>query len=163
VTAPDDPQPLCVRQATEDDIPTVVRLINAAFAVERFFVDHDRIDTAEVARLFRVGRFLILEQAGAPLGCVYVELRGQRGYFGLLSVEPGRQGAGIGRRLVAAVEAECRAAGCTALDIQVVNLRTELPPIYRKLGFTEAGTAPFPASIPTTQPCHFVLMTKPLA
>lgn len=161
MTAPDHPD-MCVRPATEDDIPTVVRLINAAFAVERFFVDQDRIDAAEVARLLRAGRFYLLEQTGAALGCVYVELRGERGYFGLLSVEPGRQGAGIGRRLVGEVEAACRAAGCTALDIQVVNLRTELPPLYRKLGFREAGTKPFPASIPTTLPCHFVLMTKPL-
>jgi GNAT superfamily N-acetyltransferase len=160
VTQPVDA--MCVREATADDIATIVRLINGAFAVERFFVDQDRIDAAEVSRLLGVGRFLILDQARAPVGCVYVELRGARGYFGLLAVEPGRQGGGIGRRLVAAAEETCRAAGCSALDIQVVNLRTELPPIYRRLGYAECGTRPFPASLPTKLPCHFVLMTKPL-
>jgi GNAT superfamily N-acetyltransferase len=153
---------LMLRRAAASDAADIVRLINAAFAVERFFIDGDRIDAAEAAGYLDKGVFLILERAGEPVGCVYVELRGERGYFGLLSVDPTRQRAGIGRRLVAAAEEFCRAAGCTAIDIRVVNLRTELPPIYRRLGYVETGTEPFPADL-TRQPCHFVLMTKPLA
>jgi len=48
------------------------------------------------------------------------------------------------------------------MDILIVNLRTELPPYYRKRGYVETGTAPFPASTPTTMPCHFVRMSKAL-
>jgi GNAT superfamily N-acetyltransferase len=160
--APSSPDQTSVRQATAGDVAEIVRLINAAFAVERFFVEADRIDSAGVAEYREKGAFLLLEEGGRPVGCVYVELRGNRGYFGLLSVEPGRQGSGIGRRLVAAAEELCRAAGCQAMDIQVVNLRTELPPIYRKLGYVETGTKPFTTEIVTKQPCHFVIMSKPL-
>jgi ribosomal protein S18 acetylase RimI-like enzyme len=62
--------------------------------------------------------------------CVYVELRGDRGYFGMLSVDPSRQGRGVGRRLIDRGR-YARANGCTAMDIRVVNLRTSLPPFYR--------------------------------
>jgi hypothetical protein len=49
------------------------------------------------------------------------------------------------------------------MDINVVDLRTELPPIYRKLGYSVSGTSPLPDSIPTKLPCHFIQMTKPLS
>lgn len=159
--SPGSSDPMTVRQAAAADTPDILRLINGAFAVERFFVDGDRIDAAGVERCFERGLFLMLDEPGPhPVGCVYIELHGDRGYFGLLSVAPDRQHAGIGRRLVAAAEAHCRAAGCAVMDIKVVNLRTELPPIYRRLGYTESGTAPFTGT--AMQPCHFVLMTKPL-
>ena len=154
---------MTLRQATAADTPDILRLINGAFAVERFFIAGDRIDAAGVARCLERGLFLMLDEPGPqPVACVYVELHGDRGYFGMLSVAPGRQNRGIGRRLVTAAEHHCRAAGCTAMDIRVVNLRTELPPIYRRLGYIESGTAPFTPDTPTLQPCHFVLMTKPL-
>ena len=154
---------MILRQATAGDTADILRLINDAYAVERFFIDGDRIDTAGVERSFERGIFLLLEAPGPrTVGCVHVEPRGDRGYFGLLAVAPDRQHAGIGRRLISAAEDHCRAAGCTVMDLQVVNLRTELRPIYRRLGYTETGTAPFPPGSATLQPCHFVIMTKPL-
>jgi hypothetical protein len=48
------------------------------------------------------------------------------------------------------------------MDLNVVNLREELPPFYRKRGYAEQGTAPFPGDAPTKLPCHFVRMSKPL-
>lgn len=158
------PGDLTLRRAGAPDVPRIAQLINAAFAVERFFVDGDRIAAAEVEDYLAKGTFLTLDDAGGePVACVYVELHGDRGYFGLLSVDPSCQRGGLGRRLIAAAEDLCRAAGCTAMDIKVVNLRTELPPIYRRLGYVETGTAPWPAEGTTRQPCHFVIMTKRLA
>ena len=76
-------------------------------------------------------------------GCVYVELRGERGYFGLLAVEPSRQRRGLGGRLAQEAEEYARAAGCLVMDIMTVNVRTELPPIYRKMGYVETGMRRF--------------------
>ena len=68
----------------------------------------------------------------------------------------------MGRRLIEAAEDYARASGCTAMDIRVVNLRTELPPFYKKLGYTETGDVE-PASDPRAlQPFCFVRMSKPL-
>lgn len=154
--------PVSLRQAGVADAEAIAGVINAAYRVERFFIDRDRTSREEVAELLRKGSFLVAEDGAAGLaGCVYVEVRGERGYFGLLSVDPGRQRHGLGRALVAAAEDQCRRAGCTAMDIQVVDLRTELPPLYRRLGYRESGSAPFEA--PTRRPCRFILMSKPLA
>ena len=154
------------RVATPGDVAALVRLINAAYRVEDFFINGDRTNERDVrARLEAPGAaFLVIDApAGAGLaGAVYVEIRGDRGYFGLLSVDPARQKQGLGRKLVEAVESHCRAAGCRVLDIDVVNLRQELPAFYAALGFVPAGTAPFPDPAKLTRPAHLVMMTKPL-
>jgi len=149
-----------IRSARDPDAGTLVALINRAFLVERFFIDHDRIDLAGAEQFLRKGAFLIAEEDGQPVGCVYVEVRGERGYFGLLSVDPARQGSGLGKGLIAAAEDYCHEAGCVFMDLQIVNLREELPEFYRKLGYEETGTAPFPPDIVTKLPCHFVKMSK---
>jgi GNAT superfamily N-acetyltransferase len=150
-----------VRLASGADIGTLVSLINRAYEIEKFFVEGDRISPAQVAEHLSRGVFLIAEDAGGPAACVYVEINGARGYFGLLSVDPGRQKRGWGRVMVDAAEQHARAAGCTVMDLSVVNLRTELPPFYHRLGYAETGTAPF-TDQRATRPCHFVLMSKNL-
>jgi GNAT superfamily N-acetyltransferase len=111
----------------------------------------------------RDGEFLVLEDPpGTLAGCVYVKRKGDRSCFGMLSIDPALQGKGLGRALVDEVESRARAAGCRHMDIQVVNLREELPPFYRRLGYVETGTAPFPDDEHTTKPCHFILMSKAL-
>ena len=72
------------------------------------------------------------------------------------------QGRGLGRVLVQAAEDHCRGAGCLVLEIDVVNLRQELPAFYHGLGFTPVGTAPFPAREKLRQDAHLVVMNKPL-
>lgn len=150
-----------LRKAAASDAGAVAALVNQAFSVERFFVDGDRTDEEEVRALMQRGDFMCAEIDGELVGCVYLELRGARGYFGMLSVSPSRQKAGIGRFLVERTEAFFRAAGCAAVDIKIVHLRSELPPFYRALGYRETGTAPF-VDDSLTQAAHFVLMSKPL-
>ena len=151
---------MSIRSALPAEAEAIVRVINAAFyPAESFFVDGDRIGIDEVRHKLHKGAFLVTDDLG---GCVYVELRGERAYFGLLSVDPARQKSGIGKRLVAAAEDYARERGCRFMDINVVNLRVELPAFYRGLGYEETGTEPFPADSPTKLPCHFVCMAKPL-
>ena len=146
---------------TDSEVPAVISLINRAYEVEKFFIAGDRVSADVVKSLRSKGVFLAADERGALVACVYVEIRGERAYFGLLSVDPSRQGEGWGRRMVDAAEAHARAAGCGAMDIRVVNLRTELPPFYRKLGYSETGTEPL-EDPRLTQPAHFVLMSKQL-
>jgi GNAT superfamily N-acetyltransferase len=155
--------PLRVRRATAADAPAITGLVNRAYVVERFFIDGDRTTLQEVSGMMARGLFLVGEIDGTPVAVVYVEVRGGRGYFGLLSVEPSRQGQGLGRLLVDEAEAYCRAAGCQAMDIHVVDLRSELPPFYRRLGYNEVGSQPFPDADKAKLPCRFIVMSKPLA
>ncbi len=49
------------------------------------------------------------------------------------------------------------------MDLRIISPRLDsLLPIYKGLGYTEAGTAPFPADVFTKMPCHYVLMVKAL-
>jgi GNAT superfamily N-acetyltransferase len=151
------------RTAQLEDAENIARLVNAAFRPERFFIDADRTNPGKVRALMQKGKFLLTEDAGALVGCVYVELREERGYFGLLAVDPASQRSGLGSRLVAAAEEYCRAAGCGFMDLTIVNLRIDLPPFYRRLGYVESGTLPFPPDQHPNQPCHLVRMSKALA
>ena len=153
---------LQTRFATDADAETISALVNAAFKLGRFFIDRDRVDPGMVREMLRPGKFLVAEDNGALIACVYVELREQRAYFGLLGVDPMRQGQGLGRKMVEKAESYARAAGCEFMDLRIVNLRTELPPFYRRLGYVETGTEPFAADAKPSQPCHFIRMSKPL-
>jgi hypothetical protein len=62
-----------------------------------------------------------------------------------------------------AAEDYCRAHHARGIDLQIVNLRTELPAYYQRFGYTETGTAPFPPNVKTKIPCHFVIMSKELS
>jgi ribosomal protein S18 acetylase RimI-like enzyme len=158
-----------LRVARVDEAPVVAALVNAAFQVEAFFKRGDRTDAAEIRDLMQRGEFLVLgdpqasgESGSGLTACVYVRTNGDRGYFGMLSIDPRFQGRGLGRSMVAAVESYFRARGCRAVDIQVVNLREELPPFYERFGYVSSGTLPFPDDGSATEPCHFVVMTKRL-
>lgn len=151
-----------LRTATPTDVPALTTLINDAYVVERFFKRGDRITADGVRALQGTGTFLLLEEDDELAGGVYVELRGQSGYIGLLSVSPRQQRRGLGRLLMDAAEDYSRAHGALFTELRVVNLREDLPPFYRKLGYEDAGTEPFADPSEATRPCHFVRMTKPL-
>jgi predicted N-acetyltransferase YhbS len=153
---------LPIRHAKESDVAAITVLINAAFQVERFFLGADRIEAAEVRERMKRGTFLLLEDSGHLVGCVFAEPRGADGYIGLLSVEPARQKFGLSRALMTAAEDYFREKGCRVAELRVVNLRTELPPYYRHLGYGESRRETFPAEIPAILPCHFIVMSKAL-
>jgi GNAT superfamily N-acetyltransferase len=153
---------LSFRDAGPGDVEAITNLINLAFRVERFFVDGDRITASEVRDRLSTGKFIVADSAELLCGCIYAELRGQRCYAGLLSVDPSQQRTGIGSRLMAAAEDYGQANGCHAMDLQIVNVRAEMSGYYQRLGYVQTGVAPFPETVPTKMPCHFVTMAKKL-
>ena len=133
-----------VREAGCADIGAVTRLVNTAFAVEHFIYDGERISAEECAGLLTTGRVLLVERDASQVGCIYLELRDNSGYLGLLSVLPSHQSQGIGRSLVTTGENWFRSQGRRTSELQIINLRTELLEYYRRLGYRESGTAPWP-------------------
>jgi GNAT superfamily N-acetyltransferase len=156
-----------LRLANAADAEAIVAVTNEAFAMETF-LSGTRTDPERFAELLRSGEFLIAElresRPARLVASIYIELRGERGYFGMLAVDPSCQGRGLGRFMVEAAEDYCRRHGCRYLDLTVLSLRPELPPFYRKLGYAESGTEPFRPSRPLRPgiECHCIVMSKGL-
>jgi GNAT superfamily N-acetyltransferase len=152
-----------VRLADSADTDPLVRLINAAFIVEKPIIDGDRINAEKVSALFETGKFLLLEEGSQLVSCIYAEIKdSRRGYLGLLAVDPNRQKKGLGRRTVEAAENFLKQAGCEFAYLRVVNVRAELQPIYERLGYSVTGIAPIPDTILLKMPSHFTVMSKTL-
>ena len=151
-----------IRFAQNSDIEHLAKLINSAFRVEQPFIEGDRTNPDGVRAYMEKGKFLLAEDSAGLAGCVYVELRADRGYLGLLGVNPSQQGTGLGRKLMDAAEDYFRKAGCVTVDLRVISARTSLPAFYRHLGYVETGTALFAPDVPAKVPCHYILMSKTL-
>src|SRR5260370_26435705 len=75
------------RAADLADVEALVRLINSAFRVEWPYIEGDRVDAAGVRFYMAKGKFLLAEDSSCLSGCVYVELRDDRGYLGRREVQ----------------------------------------------------------------------------
>lgn len=154
----------CIRPAVAGDLPRLIELVNSAYSIEDF-LEGTRTDPERMDAMQRKGKILVAEEdSGLLLGCVYTELRGERGYLGMLAVDPARQGRGLARLLMDAAEEQLRSLGCKAVDILVLNLRPELLPTYRRFGYLESGTEAFnfPRSLKPGVECHCIRMSKAL-
>jgi GNAT superfamily N-acetyltransferase len=151
-----------IRGAVPEDAEDIARVVNAAFVVERVALEGDRTDSNHVRVMMDTGKFLVAESGSGLAGCVYIEPSGERSYLGLLSVDPQHQGGGLGRRLLTAAEDWARSAGSRAMDLRIISPRAELLPFYRRLGYVETSTSPFPPDVQTKVPSHFIHLSKPL-
>ncbi|MCA9764603.1 MAG: GNAT family N-acetyltransferase [Gemmatimonadetes bacterium] len=154
------------RRASHADVTEIVRVVNAAYRVEDFFIRGDRTSAEDVrARMARPGAEILVlddETPGRLAGLVYLERRPGALWFGMLSVDPVKQGRGIARRLIGAVEVQARAEGLARVEIDVVDLRTELPAFYARLGYVQVGERPFPDPHKLTRPARMLVFRKRL-
>jgi len=150
-----------IRIANADDRPSLIPIINAAFGIEAF-LEGTRTDDEHLSATMRKGDLMVAERDGQAIASVYVELRGERAYFGMLAVDPAQQGKGLGKLMTA--EQYGRDHACEHMDISVLSLRPELLPFYRNLGYSETGTEDFHPTRPLKAgvSCHCIVMSKPL-
>jgi predicted N-acetyltransferase YhbS len=152
-----------IRLAGKADAEKITAIINHAFGIaEVFFIDEPRVTLESVLEYLETGEFLVAEDNGSLVGCVYLEPRGDRTYLGLLSVDPKLHKSGIGSLLMSAAEERWQSRGAKHIDILIVSLREELEEFYSKRGYVVTGTSPFPTDVHTKLPCHFINLTKSL-
>jgi ribosomal protein S18 acetylase RimI-like enzyme len=177
-----EPATMTFRAATHADVPAIVALVESAYrgdvsrkgwTTEADFLDGQRTDPVSVGELVcRSGsRILLGERGGALLACAHIERRGVKaGYFGMFSVRPDLQGAGVGRAMLAEAERIAREDWhCTEMQMTVISIRDELIAWYERRGYRRTGIySPFPYGderfgIPLRDDLRFELLTKPLA
>jgi ribosomal protein S18 acetylase RimI-like enzyme len=174
---------LSFRHATVTDVAAIVRLVESAYrgdasrtgwTTEADLLDGQRTDAAAVAEMLGGpdSTVLLAEASGGELvGCCRLERRPDaEAYFGMFSVEPGRQGAGVGRLVLAEAERIARDEWAAATMVMtVIAQRAELIAWYERRGYRLTGeTEPFPYGnqrygIPRRSDLVFAVLAKPLA
>jgi len=94
-----------IRLAQSADVEALAGLINIAFRVELPFIEGDRVNPGSVSRVHEEGKISARGRFCGPCWLASMsKFRGDRGYLGLLGVEPRCQGTGLGRKLMDAAE-----------------------------------------------------------
>lgn len=163
--------------ATTADIPQLLPLVNSAFrgdaARQGWTHEADliqgtqRTDESTLRALMQIANAVVLKycnDAGDIEGCVYLNKKERGLYLGMLTVAPELQGAGIGKKLLAASEAYAREQGCPYIYMTVFSVRDELIAWYERLGYHRTGEMkPYEVNpefgVPT-QPLEFVVLEK---
>jgi ribosomal protein S18 acetylase RimI-like enzyme len=174
------PIELQYRAATLDDVPALVELVTSAYrgdssrkgwTTEADILDGNRIDP-EVLRedIERPrSRVFIAERDGHLLGCAHVCEQDGGGYFGMFSVRPDLQGAGLGKAMLAEAERIVREEWkLPVMRMTVIDVRAELIAWYERRGYLRTGIVkPFPYGderfgIPRRDDLRFEVLTKDL-
>lgn len=79
--------------------------------------------------------FLVAERDGGLIGTAMAGYDGHRGWVNYLAVAPEHQGRGIGRALLAAVEARLVALGCPKVNVQIRADNALAQGFYTRLGY----------------------------
>ena len=151
-----------IREAERSDVSAIVRVVNAAFDVERPVRTSDRTSPQDVQDLMERGKFFVAVKDARVIGAVFVRSSGTTGYFGMLAVDPELQRAGIGRALREHAEVFCRRIGCTEMTLCTGDFRKELLPYYAHAGYSIVRTEPAPPEWPASRPFQIVHMRKEL-
>lgn len=168
------------RHAALQDIPAIVALVESAYrgdasragwTTEADFLEGQRVDEPGVhADIAKPGSLVLLaESDGRLLACCHLERNGEACYFGMFSVQPGQQGSGLGKQMMAEAERIAHQEWhCTRMQMTVIDIRDELIGFYERRGYVRTGVhKPFPYGderfgIPLRDDLRFEVLEKPL-
>lgn len=168
------------RSAGVADIPAVVALVESAYrgeasragwTTEADLLEGRRTGEDDVGACIRRPDSLILlaerDDPAELLACAHLAIEDGAGYFGMFSVQPTLQGAGIGKALLAEAERVARDTWkLPAMRMTVIDLRDELIAFYERRGYRRTGiTKPFPYGderfgLPRRQDLRFEVLEK---
>lgn len=159
------PKTLQFRAATPADVAAIVALTESAYrgdasragwTTEADFLDGQRTDAADVSALIarEDARIVLAERPSTGSGqvcellasCAIERQPGGSCYFGMFSVRPDLQNAGVGRALLAEAERIARDAWhCVQMRMSVIEIRAALIAWYERRGYRRTGEyKPFP-------------------
>jgi ribosomal protein S18 acetylase RimI-like enzyme len=168
------------RAALPGDVEAIVALVESAYrgdgsrvgwTTEADLLDGRRTGADDVlASIARPrSQVLLAEREGRLLACAHVAVEDEAGYFGMFSVVPGLQRAGIGRQVLAEAERIVRQDyGQAVMRMTVIDVREELIAYYERRGYRRTGIKkPFPYGdarfgLPRRDDLRFEVLEKPL-
>ncbi|MEV8364294.1 GNAT family N-acetyltransferase [Streptomyces niveus] len=174
------PGQLTYRDAAAADVKQLVALIESAYrgesaratwTSEADLLEGQRTDEQGVLDVIEAdgSRLLMVESDGELVACCQLEHRGPAAYFGMFAVDPGAQGGGLGKRIIAEAERLASAEwGVGEMHMTVIVQRADLIAWYERRGYRRTGQlTPFPYGderfgIPQRDDLAFELLVKPL-
>lgn len=154
---------LSFRPATHADTDALVALVESAYrgdssragwTTEADYLDGRRTGADDIAECIDRPQSVLLiaerpgAEGGAPelLACAHVAVEDGAGYFGMFSVRPNLQGAGIGKIVINEAERIAREDWkLPAMRMTVIDIRSELIAYYERRGYRRTGQIkPFP-------------------
>ncbi|MEU9828899.1 GNAT family N-acetyltransferase [Micromonospora chersina] len=149
--------PRTVRTARPADVAALVDLVESAYRGERSragwtteadLLAGQRTDPDMVAEAVTSpgGTVLVVEDGTGIVACCQLERRDDHVYFGMFAVDPGRQGGGLGRDLLAEAERHAREQWHSGeMRMTVITQREDLIAWYERRGYVRTGElSPFP-------------------
>lgn len=142
------------------DAKKIVQFVNSAYrgeyskkgwTTEADLLDGQRTDVEKISEMIleEHGTIEMLSINDQLVGCVYLKHEGDTTYLGMLTVEPTKQNAGLGRALMVHAEAWAREHMAKKIRMTVIQHRTELIAYYNRKGYVITGkTEPFPMEDP---------------
>lgn len=146
--------------ATINDIATIEKLVNSAYrgdsskkgwTTEANLLDGIRIDREEIETIIEDPKkaLLLYKIDGQIVGCVNLEKKENSIYLGMLTVNPEKQAAGIGKKLLKEAEEFAIEQNTFEIEMTVISKRKELIAWYVRNGYQQTEEIrPFPMNNP---------------
>jgi len=172
---------LAIRAATASDAVALADFVNSAFrgdsskagwTTEADLLGGQRIDVDRVLETIATpGNVILLHELdGLLAACVHLQQTGGDCYLGMLTVQPTRQGSGLGRQMLEAAERwAVEQWSSRSMSMTVMVQRPELIAWYERRGYRRTGARkPFPYGderfgLPRRPDLVFDVLRKPLA
>ncbi|MGN6221843.1 MAG: GNAT family N-acetyltransferase [Microbacterium sp.] len=142
MNSPADPHDLTIRDIREEDAGEVLTLQRAAFVQEALIYDSIRmppftqtLDEVRAELVDNLGQVALIGHR--VVGAVRARRDAALLLIGRLAIAPDVQGLGIGSRLLEAVEARGRDAGCREAELFTGSLSEANLRLYKSLGYRE--------------------------
>lgn len=137
--------------ASQQDIPALVALINSAYrgegskqgwTTEADLIQGLRTDEENLGEIIADPATTFLKysnEAGQIIGCMRLQQQQDRLYLGMLTVSPGLQAQGLGKKLLKAADEIALAKNCRSIFMTVFSVRSELVAWYERHGYQKTG------------------------
>lgn len=145
------------RIAEPGDAESLSRLVNSAYrgesskrgwTTEADLLGGQRTDPGTLRELISApgNAILLMDKDADLIGCVFLRLKAEIAYLGMLTVQPDLQAGGIGKRLLAAAEDWVfESWRSRVVEMMVIRQRPELIAWYERRGYVNTHrTEPFP-------------------
>lgn len=142
---------MSITKVAATDIPELENLVNHAYrgeeskkgwTSEAYLLRGIRINKETLSAYLQQENVTILKYTDIDnkiIGTVYLEVKGNALYLGMLSVSPVVQSKGTGRALLQEAEVFAKAHNCDKISMTVISVRSELISWYERRGYVFTG------------------------